>query len=154
MALLHTPLHDWHAAHGGRLVDFAGWEMPIQYTTIIDEHTAVRTAAGMFDVSHLARPPFPGSDAPDQIQPGYSTNPATLKDFQVRYGLICNEKGGVRDDVLVYRWPYGYAMVVNASNRQKILAWLADHAGQRNVNWEDRTTATGMIAVQGPRAVE
>jgi aminomethyltransferase len=154
MALLRTPLHDWHAAHGGRLVDFAGWEMPVQYTTIIDEHTAVRTAVGMFDVSHMGRLSFAGAEALDLIQHVYTNNAATLKDFQVRYGLICNEKGGIRDDVLVYRWPYGYSMVVNASNRLKILSWLADHAGKRNAHWEDRTTATGMIAVQGPRAVK
>src|SRR5205807_5769111 len=77
-----------------------------------------------------------------------------MKDFQVRYGLVCNEQGGIRDDVLVYRWPYGWAMVVNASNREKIVDWLAQHRGGRNVEVADRTTVTCMIAVQGPRAVE
>src|SRR5207253_745213 len=128
--------------------------MPIQYTTIIDEHTAVRTAAGMFDVSHMGRLSFAGADALDLIQYVYTNNAATLKDFQVRYGLVCNEAGGIRDDVLVYRWPYGYAMVVNASNREKIVAWLDQHKGSRNVAVQDQTLTTAMVAVQGPKALE
>src|SRR5207237_3149391 len=117
-------------------------------------HTAVRTAAGMFDVSHMGRLSFAGADALDLIQHVYTNNAATLKDFQVRYGLVCNEKGGIRDDVLVYRWPYGYAMVVNASNRHKIVAWLAEHKGGRTVDIVDQTLSTCMIAVQGPKALE
>src|SRR6202030_3319185 len=78
----------------------------------------------------------------------------TLKEGQVRYGLICNEQGGIRDDVLVYRWPSGYAMVVNASNRAKIVAWLAEHKGGRSVEVTDRTLDTCMGAVQGPGALE
>jgi aminomethyltransferase len=154
MALSRTPLYDWHASHGGRLVEFGGWEMPVQYTTIIDEHNAVRTAAGMFDVSHMARLSFGGPDALDLIQHVWTNNAATMKDLQARYGLVCNEKGGIRDDVLVYRWPYGWAMVVNASNREKIVGWLEQHKGSRNVQITDQTTSTAMIAVQGPKAVE
>jgi aminomethyltransferase len=77
-----------------------------------------------------------------------------MQDFQARYGLVCNERGGVRDDVLVYRWPYGWAMVVNASNRAKIVAWLAEHRAGRNVEVDDQTGRTCMVAVQGPRAAE
>src|SRR5438034_725135 len=136
------------------MVDFAGWDMPIQYGAIADEHTAVRTAAGLFDISHMGRLSFAGPDALDLIQHVYTNNAATMKDGQVRYGLVCNEQGGMRDDVLVYRWPYGWAMVVNASNREKIVAWLAEHKGTRNVEISDRTTATCMVAVQGPQALE
>src|SRR6202011_4784656 len=136
-----------------RMVEFGGWEMPIQYTTIIDEHTAVRTAAGMFDVSHMGRLSFAGADALALIQQVYTNNAATLKDFQVRYGLVCNEQGGIRDDVLVYRWPYGYAMVVNASNRTKIVDWLAQHKSGRQVDIVDQTLQTCMIAIQGPKAL-
>src|SRR5262249_42901607 len=96
-----TPLYDWHVAHGARMVDFAGWAMPIQYPTIIDEHTAVRNGAGLFDISHMGRLSFGGVDALDLIQYVYTNNAATLRDFQVRYGLVCNEQGGIRDDVLV-----------------------------------------------------
>jgi aminomethyltransferase len=149
-----TPLYDWHRAHGARLVEFAGWDMPVQYTSITEEHAAVRTAAGLFDISHMGRLSFAGPDALALIQQVYTNNAATLKDGQVRYGLVCNEQGGIRDDVLVYRWPYGYAMVVNASNRDKIVAWLAEHRGGRNVEVSDRTFDTGMVAVQGPKALE
>jgi aminomethyltransferase len=148
-----TPLYDWHVAHGARMVDFAGWDMPIQYTSIIDEHQAVRSAAGLFDISHMGRLSFGGPDSLALIQLVYTNNAATMKDGQARYGLICNEQGGIRDDVLVYRWPYGYAMVVNASNREKIVAWLAQHKGGRNVDVIDQTLDTCMIAIQGPKAV-
>jgi aminomethyltransferase len=151
---LRTPLYDWHVAHGARMVDFGGWDMPVQYTTIIDEHTAVRTGAGLFDVSHMGRLSFAGPDSLSLIQRVFTNDAATMKDGQVRYGLICNERGGVRDDVLVYRWPVGYSMVVNAGNRTKIVALLAEHKGTRNVEVTDRTTETCMAAVQGPKAVE
>ncbi len=87
------------------------------------------------------------------IQQVYTNNAATMKNGQVRYGLICNEQGGIRDDVLLYRWPDGCAMVVNASNRRKIVVWLAEHKGTRSVDMTDQTTATCMIAVQGPNAL-
>ena len=132
------------------MVDFAGWDMPIQYSTIIEEHNTVRSGAGLFDISHMDRLSFEGPDSLDLIQQVYTNNAGTMKDFQVRYGLVCNEQGGIRDDVLVYKWPYGYAMVVNASNRLKVLDWLAMHKGNRNVQIADQTLATCMIAIQGP----
>jgi aminomethyltransferase len=136
------------------MVDFAGWDMPVQYTSIVEEHQAVRTAVGLFDISHMGRLSFAGPDALALIQQVYTNNAATLQDGQVRYGLVCNERGGIRDDVLVYRWPYGYAMVVNASNRAKVVAWLAEHKAGRSVEVSDRTPDTAMVAVQGPRALE
>jgi aminomethyltransferase len=151
---LRTPLYDWHLARGARMVDFAGWDMPIQYSTITEEHNAVRTAVGLFDISHMGRLSFAGSGALDLIQHVFSNNAATMKDMQVRYGLVCTAAGGVRDDVLVYRWPYGWAMVVNASNRAKIVDWLAEHKGDRDVTVTDQTLSTCMVAVQGPRALE
>lgn len=149
-----TALYDWHVAHGARMVDFAGWDMPVQYTSIIDEHTTVRSAAGLFDISHMGRLSFGGADALAWIQRVYTNNAATMKDFQVRYGLVCNDQGGIRDDVLVYRWPYGWAMVVNASNRAKIVAWLADSKGALQAELMDQTMDTCMVAVQGPKALE
>jgi aminomethyltransferase len=151
---LRTPLYDWHVGHGGRMVEFGGWDMPVQYTSIVEEHQAVRTAAGLFDISHMGRLSFAGADALALIQHVYSNNAATMKDGQVRYGLVCNEHGGIRDDVLVYRWPYGWAMVVNASNRDKIVGWLAQHKNGRSVEIMDQTTTTCMLAVQGPQALE
>ncbi len=151
---LRTALYDWHVAHGGRIVEFGGWDMPIQYTTIVEEHTAVRTGAGLFDVSHMGRLSFAGPGALGLIQHVWTNNAATLKDGQVRYGLVLNEQGGVRDDVLVYRWPYGYAMVVNASNREKIVGVLEQHRAGRDLQFEDQTRTTAMIAVQGPKALD
>ncbi len=150
---MRTPLYDWHVAHRGRMVDFAGWDMPVQYTTIVEEHETVRGGAGLFDISHMGRLSFAGPGALDLIQHVFTNNAATMKEMQVRYGLVCNTAGGMRDDVLVYRWPYGWAMVVNASNREKIVAWLAEHRGGRDVQVTDQTLETCMIAVQGPQAV-
>ncbi len=151
---LHTPLFNWHVARGARMVDFAGWDMPIHYTGIVEEHTAVRTGVGVFDVSHMGRLSFGGPDTAAFVQSVFTNDVSTMKDFQARLGFLCNDAGGVRDDVLVYRWPYGWAMVVNASNREKIVGWLYERKGNRNVELTDRTTATCMLAVQGPRAVE
>jgi aminomethyltransferase len=149
-----TPLYDWHVAHGARMADFAGWDMPIQYTSIMEEHVAVRGNAGLFDVSHMGRLSFGGPGALPLIQRVWTNDAATMRDFQARYGLICNEQGGIRDDVLVYKWPYGMAMVVNASNRQKIVDWLVTQKGEIKADIVDQTGTTCMLAVQGPRAVE
>jgi aminomethyltransferase len=136
------------------MVEFAGWDMPVQYTGIVEEHTAVRTGVGIFDVSHMGRLSIGGPDALAFLQHVVTCDVSTMKDFQARYGLVCNDTGGILDDVLVYRWPYGWSMVVNASNREKIVSWFAGHKGNRNVEIADRTVATVMIAVQGPKALE
>jgi aminomethyltransferase len=149
-----TALYDWHVAAGARMVDFAGWDMPVQYKSIVGEHQAVRTGTGLFDISHMGRLSFGGPDALALIQRVWTNNASTLKDGQVRYGLVCNDRGGIRDDVLVYKWPYGYAMVVNASNRAKIVAWLDENRAGMNVQITDQTPDTVMIAVQGPMAIE
>src|SRR5262245_32049486 len=155
MSLAHrTPLYDWHVAHGARMVEFAGWDMPVQYSSIVEEHQAVRNSAGLFDISHMGRLSFGAHEALDLIQKVYTNNAATMKEMQARYGLICNEQGGVLDDVLVYRWPYGYAMVVNASNREKIVDWLRAHKGPLYVELRDQTFDSCMVAVQGPKALE
>jgi aminomethyltransferase len=107
----------------------------------------------MFDVSHMGRLSFGGAGAFDLIQKVWTNNAATMKDFQVRYGLMCKQDGGTLDDVLVYRWPYGWAMVVNASNRDKIVGWLKQHQGSLEVQLQDQTLDTAMIAVQGPKAL-
>ena len=153
MANLRTPLYDWHVSRKARMVAFGGWEMPVQYSGIVAEHRAVRTSAGLFDISHMGRLRLSGPDALPLIQKVFTNDAATMKDFQVRYGLICNEAGGTLDDVLVYRWPYGWAMVVNASNRDKIVGWLTAHAGGLDVQVQDQTLDTAMVAVQGPAAI-
>lgn len=151
---LRTSLYDWHLAHQATLVEFGGWVMPIRYSNITDEHRAVRTGCGLFDVSHMARLSFSGPGTLDLLQHVWTNNAATMKPGQVRYGLLCNDRGGIRDDVLVYRWADDWSMVVNASNRDKVVPWLREHAGGREVSLDDRTEATAMLAVQGPRALE
>jgi aminomethyltransferase len=154
MSNLRTPLYSWHVDHHARLVPFGGWDMPVQYTSIAAEHTAVRTAAGLFDISHMARVSFAGPDAQALLETVFTNSVATMKEGQVRYGLVCNEAGGILDDILVYRLPSGYLAVINASNRQKILAWLEQHRAGRNVTLQDQTFETTMVALQGPKAVE
>jgi aminomethyltransferase len=153
MSDLRTPLFQWHTDHKARMVPFGGWQMPVQYSGIVAEHKAVRTAAGLFDISHMARVSFSGPDALKLLERVFTNSVAGMKDFQVRYGLVCNEAGGILDDILVYRWPYGYAAVINAGNREKILDWLRQHSAGLDVQIIDQTLDTTMVAVQGPKAV-
>lgn len=155
-----TPLFAWHAAHGGRLVDFAGWEMPVQYTSIVEEHKATRSAATLFDVSHMGRLRFDGPDAAKFLDSLLTRKVVGLAPGKVRYSLMCNDAGGILDDVLVYHLldenslPFHW-LVVNASNRPKIVAWLEDHlATAGDARYQDHTVATAMIAVQGPAAID
>ena len=149
-----TPLYDWHVAHGARIVDFADWDMPVQYTSIALEHQAVRTAAGLFDISHMGRLLFQGPNTTEWIQRVFTNDALPMKHGQVRYGLICNEQGGILDDVLVYhfRGPY-WLMVVNASNREKIVSWINRQRPSGGVHFKDVTFDRAMVAVQGPGAV-
>jgi aminomethyltransferase len=157
--LAKTPLHDWHAAHGGRLVDFAGWSMPVHYGSIVAEHQATRKAAGLFDVSHMGRFRFAGPGGGDFLEGLLTRRVADMAVGQIRYGLVTNEAGGILDDVLVYRLadargePF-HLLVVNASNRQKILNWVRFRLADRDdVLLNDVTRETAMIAVQGPLAL-
>jgi len=150
--LLRTPLYDWHVAHGGRMVEFGGWEMPVQYTGIVEEHHAVRKAAGLFDISHMGRLRFTGPDACALLDRIVTNDVSKLQVGQVRYALVCNESGGVLDDVLVYRLPDCYWLVVNASNRLKIVSWIESQLGSFQATMHDLTRETAMIAVQGPQS--
>lgn len=158
-SLKQTPLYAWHAAHGGRLVEFAGWEMPVQYTSIVEEHVATRTAVGLFDISHMGRLEFDGARALTFLDRLVTRRVANLKPGQIRYSLVTNEQGGILDDILVYHVQRAdgsprIMMVVNASNREKIVAWLRQHLQPPDeVALHDRTMDTAMIAVQGPAAV-
>jgi len=154
MPNLRTALYDWHVGRKARMVPFGGWDMPVQYAGVIPEHKAVRTAAGLFDVSHMARFSFGGADTLPLLESVFTNSVGTMKDDQVRYGLLCNDAGGILDDVLVYRWPYGFSMVVNASNREKILGRLTPRMAGTDVQFRDQTADTAMVAVQGPKAAE
>jgi aminomethyltransferase len=152
--LQKTPLHQWHADAGARLVDFAGFDMPVQYTGITEEHNAVRSIAGLFDISHMGRLWFTGPDACKFLDHIVTNDVTMLSVGQIRYALVTNEQGGILDDVLVYRWDDAYALVVNASNRPKIANWIDQHIDGFDVTFADRTTELAMIAIQGPKALE
>ena len=156
--LLSTPLTSWHASNGGRMVDFAGWSMPVQYGSIIDEHHQTRNAFGLFDVSHMGRLYFSGTGVGTFLDSLTTRRVDGIDAGKIRYSLMTNEEGRILDDVLVYRLqgaddqPF-YMMVVNASNRAKIVAWLeAKLPESSDIQIDDRTESTAMIAVQGPKA--
>ena len=152
-ALLRTPLHDEHLALGAKMVPFAGWEMPIHYPTgIVTEHRAVRGAAGLFDLSHMGELYLRGKGAGAAADRLVSSDIAGLQVGQARYGLLCNERGTIVDDVIVYRLEAEtYLVVANASNVAKDLAHVRAHL-ERGVDLEDASRDTALIAVQGPRA--
>jgi aminomethyltransferase len=152
MSLL-TTMHPWHVSHGGRMVDFAGWDMPVQYTSIVAEHQAVRQAAGLFDIAHMGRLRFTGPDSARFLDFLLTNDVPSLAVGQIRYALVTNEAGGILDDVLVYRLADCHLLVVNASNRLKILDWIEEHRGGFDVTIEDQTRTLFMAALQGPRAL-
>ncbi|MFT5303492.1 MAG: aminomethyltransferase [Mariniblastus sp.] len=154
---LKTPLFQWHSDHKGRMVDFAGWSMPVQYSSIIDEHHQTRNSIGMFDVSHMGRLYFTGENVDQFLDTLTTRRVAGVECGKIRYSLMTNESGGILDDVLVYHLPDRngkpfHMMVVNASNRAKIVAWITDHLGDSGIELIDRTSESAMIAVQGPKA--
>ena len=149
-ASLKTPLYPWHQAHGGRLVEFGGWLMPVQYSTIVEEHVAVRGRVGLFDISHMGRLKFEGPGALPWLERVTTNHVAKLAPGQIQYSLMVDDDGGMLDDVLVYNRPDGLAMVCNASNRPKVLAQLKKHQGDFDAQLVDQTLDTAMIAVQGP----
>ena len=158
--LAHTPLHAWHKDQGARLVDFAGWSMPVQYSSIVDEHVATRTAATVFDISHMGRLRFDGDNAAAFLDHLLTRRVTDMQPGQIRYALLTNDAGGILDDVLVYHLesPHGaryFLLVVNASNRGKVITWTQSQLPAfPGVTMQDRTAATAMIAVQGPAALE
>lgn len=127
--------------------------MPIQYTSITEEHHAVRRQVGLFDIAHMGRLQFTGPDACRFLDHLLTNDASALKVGQVRYSLVCQADGGILDDVLVYRLDASYLLVVNASNREKILAWIEQHRDGFSVDVKDLTFDQPMIAVQGPQAI-
>ena len=152
--MLKTACHNWHTERGARMVDFAGWEMPIQYSSIIEEHQSVRNAAGLFDIAHMGRLRFSGPDASRFLDHLLTNNVQTLEVGQIRYALVANDEGGILDDVLVYRFAASYLLVVNASNRLKILDWIEQRQSGFDFTLEDRTEKDFMFALQGPRTLK
>jgi aminomethyltransferase len=151
--LKRTPLRDFHAAHGARLVDFAGWEMPVQFRSILEEHKAVRRSAGLFDVSHMGEVDVRGPDAGKFLNHLVTNDVAKLFPGRVLYSPMCYPGGGVVDDLLVYmRGTDDYFLCINAGNIDKDLAWIREQAAKFNVTIADRSADYALLAVQGPRA--
>jgi len=152
-SLRRTPLHDRHRAAGAKLVAFAGWEMPIQYSGIRAEHLEVRRGVGVFDVSHMGEVRVCGPDALAFLQHAYSNDLRRLTVGGAQYSVMCREDGGVLDDLFTYRLAEcEYLTVTNAANHERDLAWLQEHAGDFDVDVIDAAEAFAMLAVQGPRA--
>jgi aminomethyltransferase len=152
--LRHTPLHARHEAAGARLVPFAGWEMPVQYTGVREEHLAVRRDAGVFDVSHMGEIETRGPQALELLQKLLSNDVAKIDVGGAQYSVLCREDGGVLDDLFTYRLDEDrYLTVTNASNHDKDLAWFQRHAAEYpDAEVVDRHDEYAMLAVQGPNA--
>jgi aminomethyltransferase len=148
-----TPLYDEHRKLGARMVDFAGWEMPVQYKSIIDEHRTVRSAAGLFDVSHMGEIEVRGGGALAAVQNATANDAARLRDGQAQYSLLLTPDGGIVDDVIVHRRAADrFFFCVNASNRERDFAHLRQHA--RGAEVADCSDEYALLALQGPRATD
>ena len=147
-----TPLFDCHRTAGAKLVDFAGWEMPIQYSGVLDEYHAVRAKAGLFDVSHMGRIAVSGEGALSFLQQVTTNDVATLPLMQAHYSMVCNHQGGIKDDIFIYHLkPNKYLLCVNASNQEKILGWLREEVRRlTGCTIVDQSATLAQVALQGP----
>ena len=149
-----TPLYEMHRALGARLIEFAGWEMPVQYTNILDEHRAVRTAAGLFDISHMGEVYVSGPAAELFLNHLLTNAIGKIAVGSAQYNLMCNERGGVIDDLIVYRIASDrFLLVINAACIDRDLAWMRQQ-NHRDATLEDASQITGAIALQGPKTSE
>ncbi|HEX3317523.1 MAG TPA: glycine cleavage system aminomethyltransferase GcvT [Solirubrobacteraceae bacterium] len=153
--LRRTPLYDRHKAAGAKLVPFAGWEMPVQYVGIRQEHEAVRTRIGVFDVSHMGEIETRGREAEGLLQRLLSNDVRRIPEGGAQYSLLCREDGGIIDDLFTYRLAEGhFVTVTNAANHETDFAWFEQHAADFDADVRDRASAYAMLAVQGPGATE
>ncbi len=153
--LRKTPLHDAHVAAGAKMTEFGGWSMPVWYGSIKDEHRAVRTKAGLFDLSHMGRVELRGASRVALLDRLATNEVAGLAVGEARYALFCDERGGTVDDIVYYVLPDRLLVVVNASNREKDVAWMREQArAVRGAEVVDRSDELAMIAIQGPLAAE
>ncbi|MGH4138866.1 glycine cleavage system aminomethyltransferase GcvT [Clostridium sp.] len=151
--LKKTQLHNIYKQYGGKLVEFGGWEMPIQFEGIISEHEAVRCDAGLFDVSHMGEVDIKGPEAFEFVQNLVTNDIEVLKDNQILYTFMCYTNGGVVDDLLVYKYSaQHYYLVINAGNIEKDVKWMSDNKGAYNVEIINSSDAVSEIAIQGPKS--
>ena len=154
--LRRTPLDAVHRALGARMVPFAGFDMPVRYSSELEEHRAVRNGVGVFDLSHMGEVALSGTDALAFARYALVSDPDTLEPGQAQYSMVCAPDGGIIDDLIVYRTDPGYLVVCNASNREAVVAHLHELAadGDHDVRIEDQSDGTALIAPQGPRSAE
>jgi len=148
-----TALYDCHVELGAKMVDFAGWEMPIEYAGIKKEHEAVRSSAGLFDLSHMGEIWVSGPAALDYLQSLFTNDLSKIEVGKCQYGCMCNAEGKVLDDMIIYRFTNKYLVVMNASNREKIVAWMKTK-WVSNTKLDEQSFQTSLIAIQGPKAQE
>lgn len=152
MDLKRTPLYETHKSLGAKMTVFAGWEMPLEYSGIIDEHQAVRGSVGLFDISHLGQIEVSGAKALDAVQLVTTNDASRLTDNRIQYSLLCNPSGGILDDVTIYRFNEGrYLVCVNAVNREKVFNWLSERIGDV-AEVRDKSSDLATLAIQGPLA--
>jgi aminomethyltransferase len=149
-----TPLHDCHEALGGRMIEFGGWSMPVQYGPILEEVRQVRERVGLFDLGHMGRVRVLGPDALRYIDRIATNHCERIPQGSIRYALFCRPDGSPIDDLLVYREPESVYLVINAANTDADLEWMAEHLGEADAVIEDLTASTTMLALQGPRSTE
>jgi aminomethyltransferase len=156
VALRRTPLHAAHEALGARMVPFAGFSMPVQYRSIVEEHATVRSAVGLFDLSHMGEVLLAGPEALAFARYAVVSDPGTLEPDQAQYSMLCTTDGGIIDDLILYRTDEGYLIVCNAANRDAVVTHLAAlrERGDFDATVDDRSERTALIAPQGPRAAE
>ncbi|MDC7104311.1 glycine cleavage system aminomethyltransferase GcvT [Corynebacterium falsenii] len=153
--LKHTALHSVHAKLGARFTDFGGWDMPLKYTSELDEHRAVREAVGVFDLSHMGEVWVRGPQAAEFLDYALISKLSAVKVGKAKYSMICTESGGIIDDLISYRIEENtYLVVPNAGNIDNVVSALQERAGSFDVDVEDKSAKTSMIAVQGPKAAE
>jgi aminomethyltransferase len=155
-ALRQTALHDTHVGLGARMVPFAGYDMPVQYSSILEEHRTVRTAVGLFDLSHMGELAITGAEALAFTRYAVISDPGTLEPGQAQYSMLCADDGGIIDDLIVYRTDDGYLIVCNAGNRDTAVSHLERllERGDFDARLDDRSDRTALVAPQGPRAAE
>ncbi len=150
-----TPLYESHLALGGKIIDFGGWALPVQYSSILNEHHAVRSAAGLFDVSHMGEILVEGSGAGEYIQEVVTNDISKMVQNRVVYSPMCYQDGGTVDDLLIYKLAEEkYLLVVNASNTQKDYEWLKDNCHNDSVSIVDLSEDYGLLAIQGPASIK
>ncbi|NQT81971.1 glycine cleavage system aminomethyltransferase GcvT [bacterium] len=150
--LLHSPLDAFHREHGARMIEFAGWEMPLQFSGIVTEHLAVRRAAGLFDISHMGQIRVSGKTALQDLQRIVTKDLAPAKPGRAVYSLLCNEEGGILDDIIVYRMAENeFFIIVNAVNATKDFEWLKENSS-KTTELENLSTSRALFAMQGPNS--